>query len=53
MGDYLFRKGDYAGARAALTKALAARRAPGRAVADDGRRKEIEDLLAKVREKLG
>ena len=53
MGDYLFRKGDYAGARAALTKALAAPARPGRAVADDGRRKEIEDLLAKVREKLG
>jgi tetratricopeptide (TPR) repeat protein len=53
MGDYLFRKGDYAGARAALTKALAAPPRPGRAVADEGRRKEIEALLLKVREKAG
>jgi tetratricopeptide (TPR) repeat protein len=53
MGDYLFRKGDYAGARAALTKALAAPPRPGRAVADEGRRKEIEALLVKVREKAG
>ena len=51
MGDFLFRKGDYAGARASLTKALAAPPRPGRAVADEGRRKEIEELLAKVREK--
>ena len=51
MGDYLFRKGDYAGARASLTKALAAPPRPGRAVADEGRRKEIEELLVKVREK--
>jgi tetratricopeptide (TPR) repeat protein len=53
MGDYLFRKGDYAGARAALTTALAAPPRPGRAVADEGRRKEIEALLLKVREKAG
>jgi tetratricopeptide (TPR) repeat protein len=53
MGDYLFRKGDYAGARAALTKALAAPPRTGRAVADEGRRKEIEALLVKVREKAG
>jgi tetratricopeptide (TPR) repeat protein len=53
MGDDLFRKGDYAGARAALTKALAAPPRPGRAVADEGRRKEIEALLLKVREKAG
>jgi tetratricopeptide (TPR) repeat protein len=53
MGDYLFRKGDYAGARAALTKARAAPPRPGRAVADEGRRKEIEALLLKVREKAG
>jgi tetratricopeptide (TPR) repeat protein len=51
MGDFLLRKGDYAGARASLTKALAAPPRPGRAVADEGRRKEIEELLAKVREK--
>lgn len=53
MGDLLYRKGDYAGARAALTKARAAPSRPGRALADDGRRKEIDELLAKVREKTG
>lgn len=51
MGDYLYRKGDYAAARNALVKALAAPARPGRAVADEGRRKEIQELLAKVREK--
>ena len=51
MGDYLYRKGDYAGAKASLTKALAAPARPGRAVADAGRRKEIQELLSKVREK--
>jgi len=51
MGDYLYRKGDYAGAKAALAKALAAPARPGRAAADAGRRKEIQELLAKVREK--
>jgi tetratricopeptide (TPR) repeat protein len=53
MGDYLFRKGDYAGARAALTKALAAPPRPGRAVADEGGGQEIEARLVKVREKAG
>ena len=51
LGDFLYRKGDYAGARAALAKALAAPPRPGRALADEGRRKEIEELLAKMREK--
>lgn len=51
MGDYLYRKGDYAAARAALTKALAAPPRPGCTLADEGRRKEIQELLAKVREK--
>jgi tetratricopeptide (TPR) repeat protein len=53
LGDFLYRKGDYAGARAALAKALAAPPRPARALADEGRRKEIDELLAKVREKLG
>jgi len=53
MGDFLYRKGDYPGARAALTKALAAPPRPARALADEGRRKEIDELLAKVREKQG
>lgn len=51
MGDYLYRKSDYTAARAALTKALAAAPRPGRALADEGRRKEIQELLAKIREK--
>jgi tetratricopeptide (TPR) repeat protein len=53
MGDLLYRKGDYAGARSALTKGLNAPPRPDRPVADEGRRKEIEELLAKVREKTG
>lgn len=51
MGDYLYRKGDFAAARTALAKGLAAPARPGRALADEGRRKEIEELLAKIREK--
>lgn len=51
LGDYYFRKGDYTAAKAALTKALAAPARPGRALADEGRRKEIQELLAKTREK--
>ena len=53
MGDFLYRKGDYAGAKSALAKALAAPARPDRAVADEGRRKEIEELLAKVNGKAG
>lgn len=47
-GDYLFRKGDYAEAERALNKALQAAPRPGRKVADEGRRGEIEQLLAKI-----
>ena len=50
-GDFLFRSGDYAGAEQALHKALQAPPREGRKVADDGRRKEVNDLLEKVREK--
>jgi len=50
-GDYLFRTGDYAGAEQALQKALKAPPREGRKVADDGRRKEINDLLEKIRDK--
>lgn len=53
MGDYLFRKGDYDAARRSLTDALAAPARPDRPVADEGRRREIEDLLAKIKEKRG
>jgi tetratricopeptide (TPR) repeat protein len=49
MGDFLYRKGDYAAARQSLNKALKAPARPGRALADQGRRKEIESLLAAMR----
>jgi tetratricopeptide (TPR) repeat protein len=49
FGDLLYRKGDYAGAREALQKALQAPPRPERALADQGRRKEIESLLAAMR----
>ena len=47
-GDYLFRKGDYAEAARALNKALQAPPRPGRKVADEGRRAEIQTLLDKI-----
>ena len=50
-GDFLFRSGDYPGAEQALRKALQAPPREGRKLADDGRRREINDLLDKVREK--
>ncbi len=51
LGDYLYRTGDYAGAEEALKKALEAPPREGRKLADEGRRKEIAELMAKVREK--
>jgi tetratricopeptide (TPR) repeat protein len=48
-GDFLYRMGDRESARRALQKALKAPPRPGRALADDGRRKEIESLLAAIR----
>ena len=50
-GDYLLRTGDYEGAEAALGKALQAPPRPGRQLADEGRRKEAQELLKRVREK--
>jgi tetratricopeptide (TPR) repeat protein len=50
-GDFLFRSGDYAGAEQLLLKALQAPPRQGRALADEGRRREVKDLLEKVREK--
>lgn len=50
-GDFLYRKGDYAGARKALERALEAPARPDRPLADQGRRKEIEELLARMRDK--
>ena len=50
-GDFLFRSGDYAGAEQALRKALQAPPREGRRIADEGRRREVNDLLEKVRDK--
>jgi len=50
-GDFLFRGGDYAGAEQALHKALQAPPREGRKLADEGRRKEINELLVKIKEK--
>lgn len=47
-GDYLYRKGDSAGAERYLRKALQAPARAGRKLADEGRRGEIEALLAKI-----
>lgn len=51
LGDFLFRSGDLAGAEAALRKALKAAPRPGRVLADEGRREEIDQLLKKIAEK--
>lgn len=51
-GDFLFRQGEYVKARETLAHALAAAPRPDREVADLGRRKEINDVLAKVETKL-
>ena len=50
-GDFLFRKGDYANAKKALEHALKAPARPDRPLADEGRRKEITELLAKIKDK--
>lgn len=49
LGDFLHRRGDAEGARQALEKALKAPPRPDRQLADEGRRKEIESLLAAMR----
>lgn len=51
LGDYLYRTGDYAGAEQALKKALQAPPREGRTLADEGRRKEIAELMEKIRDK--
>lgn len=48
-GDYLYRKGELDAARVALGRALKAPPRPERPLADEGRRKEIESLLAAMR----
>jgi tetratricopeptide (TPR) repeat protein len=53
LGDYLYRKGDYEGARQALGRALKAEPRPDRPLADEGRRLEIETLLKEIRARSG
>lgn len=50
-GDFLFRTGDIDGAEKILRKALNAPSRPGRGVADEGRRREIREILEKIAEK--
>ncbi len=52
-GEYLFDKGEYTQAIRHLDKALAAAPRPNRQLADEGRRQEIKELMARVREKMG
>ncbi len=52
-GEFLFEEGNYAEAIKVLRKALAAPPRPNREIADQGRRGEIEALLAKAQRKLG
>lgn len=50
-GDHLYRQGHYAQARSALQKALQAQPRPGRELADQGRRGEIDALLKTIKDK--
>ena len=48
LGDYLYRQRDFDGARQALERALKAPPRPERPLADEGRRREIQELMAKL-----
>ena len=48
LGDFLYRQRDYDGARKALERAMKAPARPDRPLADEGRRAEIKELLAKI-----
>lgn len=50
-GDYLYKTGDASKAEKVLKKALQAHPREGRQIADEGRKKEINDLLKKIAEK--
>lgn len=52
-GDFLYRQARYSEAERALVHALEAPARPGRELADEGRRGEIQTLLGKVRAKKG
>jgi tetratricopeptide (TPR) repeat protein len=51
-GDYLIEEGEYREAIGYLEKALKAPARPGREVADEGRRQEIQERLGQARAKL-
>ncbi len=48
LGDYLYRQRDFDGARLALERALKAPPRPDRPLADEGRRTEVKQILAKL-----
>lgn len=48
-GDFLYRAGRYDEAEQSLKKALQAPARPGRELADEGRRKEVRELLSKIK----
>ena len=50
-GDFLYRKGQYAEALSVLEKAMHAPDRPNRPLADEGRRKEIQAVIAKIKDK--
>lgn len=50
-GEFLYETGDYTKAKNVLEHGLKAAPRPGREVADQGRRQDIEELLQKVRQK--
>lgn len=50
--EFLYDDDDYAGALQHLEKALKAAPRPGRASADEGRRQDIQKLMAKVRKEI-
>ncbi|MEO8308607.1 MAG: hypothetical protein ABI616_11285 [Pseudomonadota bacterium] len=50
--DFLFHEKDYAGAKSAAQRALAAAPRTGREVADKGRRGEIQSLMARIEAKI-
>lgn len=52
-GDFLYRKGHYLEALHVLEKALHAPDRPSRPLADEGRRKEIQAVIDKIKDKTG
>ena len=50
-GDFLYRTGHYSEALSVLEKAMHAPDRPNRPLADEGRRKEIQAVIAKIKER--